>query len=95
MPVEVDCLPLPDLVAKHDLDRIDLLHVDAEGLDDMIIGQIDFEAGWAPTFLLFEAIHLGEARFAALKATVGGRRLPPRRPLARPARLPASPPNWG
>jgi FkbM family methyltransferase len=59
-PVEVRSLL--QLVIQHQISRIDLLHVDAEGHDDVVVSSIDFEAAWAPKFILFEHDHLAERR---------------------------------
>lgn len=64
--VTVECVTLGDLVALHHVERIDLLHVDAEGFDDTVIGQIDFAATWAPRYIIFEAKHLGPERLTAV-----------------------------
>jgi FkbM family methyltransferase len=58
VPVEVECLGLAELVARGDLHRVDLLHIDAEGFDDTIIRQIPMNAAWAPQYLLFETKHM-------------------------------------
>lgn len=55
--VAIDALTLPSLVARHGIERIDVLHIDAEGFDHEIIKQIDFDARWAPRFLIYEQEH--------------------------------------
>lgn len=55
--VVIDALTLPSLVARHGLQRIDLLHIDAEGFDHEIIKQIDFGARWAPRYVIYEQEH--------------------------------------
>jgi FkbM family methyltransferase len=57
----VPTVTLNDLVERHELRRLDFLHVDAEGYDLEVIRQLDFDASWAPRFVLYEAKHLGAA----------------------------------
>ena len=61
--VSVETLTLGTLVKRHDLQTIDLLHVDAEGHDHAILGQIDFGASWAPPFIIFEKEHFDSPTF--------------------------------
>lgn len=61
----VDCRTLASLVAEHAFDRVDLLHVDAEGWDFAILQTVDFTAAWAPRFILYEQKHLGDDKVAA------------------------------
>jgi FkbM family methyltransferase len=68
VPVEVASVRLPDLIASHGLETVDLLHVDAEGLDYEIISQVDLNASWAPRYLIFETKHMGLDRFRETKA---------------------------
>lgn len=56
--VDVDAVTLPTLVARHGLDAVDLLHVDAEGFDLEVLGQVDLDASWAPRFVIYEKRHL-------------------------------------
>jgi len=65
---EVDCVRLPTLIQRCDVTVIDLFHVDAEGLDDRIVGQIEMDAAWAPRYLIYEKKHLGVDRYRALGA---------------------------
>jgi hypothetical protein len=44
------------------------MHVDAEGMDDVILRQIDPAASWAPRFLLFERKHLDRRRYRTLRS---------------------------
>lgn len=59
---------LTDLLARHDLTRIDLLHMDIEGAEAIVLSQIDFNAPWAPDALLFEHNHLSHTDFTHWKA---------------------------
>jgi FkbM family methyltransferase len=54
---EVSCLSMDDLVAKHHLQRIDLLQVDTEGYDYEILRTIDFKK-LSPAYINYERIHL-------------------------------------
>ena len=40
--IEVDSITLNDLFDKHDINKIDVLFVDSEGMDDKLIMSIDF-----------------------------------------------------
>ncbi len=52
----IDCLPLNDILLKHAPDRqIDLMNVDAEGLDFEIISALDMET-WRPKLFLVEIL---------------------------------------
>jgi FkbM family methyltransferase len=63
---EVATLTLPTLVSRHGLASIDLLNVDVEGYDLDVLQQVDFQAPWAPTFIIYEREHLeGPADAAA------------------------------
>ena len=41
---EIDCLSLASLLAKHNVERIDVLQIDAEGYDANILRQVDFSS---------------------------------------------------
>ncbi len=77
VPLSVETMTLASLVASHGLDRIDLLHVDAEGLDAQIIGQVPLSAAWTPTYMLFEKKHMDLATRRSLRSRLraGGYRL--------------------
>lgn len=56
----------PDLLEKHGVKRVDILHIDTEGYDWKILGQLELQK-FTPSFILFEANHLtGEEVQAAL-----------------------------
>lgn len=57
---EVETLRFETLCARHGLEHIDLLMVDAEGADWEIVGSIDLER-FRPRLLIFEHEHLDEA----------------------------------
>lgn len=70
--VEVPTLALSDLLAKHEIQRIDLLHTDTEGYDWEIIRQVDFGAAWSPRYILFEAKHLAPATWNEAETALVG-----------------------
>ncbi|MFL6238340.1 MAG: FkbM family methyltransferase [Actinomycetes bacterium] len=65
---EVESMPLGDLVRRHALSIVDLMHIDAEGFDSEVIRQIDLHAPWAPRFLIFELKHIGRPAWAQTQA---------------------------
>ena len=54
---EVPCLTFESLLAKHGVERVDLLLIDTEGFDWEIIRHIDF-AAHRPRLLVYEHFHL-------------------------------------
>jgi FkbM family methyltransferase len=56
----VECVTLPQLLAKHGIRELDLLHIDAEGLDYEILCQIE-RAQCRPSVVLYEHVHLSDA----------------------------------
>jgi Methyltransferase FkbM domain len=68
--IEVPTLTLPDLLKKYHWDAIDLLQVDAEGLDYEILKMVDFKQV-RPAIVHFEYFHLSNAdREAAARMLV-------------------------
>jgi hypothetical protein len=55
--VTVKCLTLNNLFKKYNLKDIDILYIDAEGLDDVLIHSIDFEK-YNINKIYFENIHI-------------------------------------
>jgi FkbM family methyltransferase len=55
--VDVQAIPMLTLFGRHQVERIDLLHIDAEGLDWAILRQVDLER-FRPEIILFEHSHL-------------------------------------
>ena len=53
----VECLAVNALLSRHNVQKIDLLHIDAEGLDYVILRQFDFTT-FHPRIVLFEHINL-------------------------------------
>jgi hypothetical protein len=49
----VECLAVNTLLSRNDIQKIDLLHIDAEGFDYVILRQFDF-AILRPRIVLFE-----------------------------------------
>lgn len=68
--VEIQGMTLSQLLGKHGIDRIDLLHVDAEGYDWQIVRQLDLNR-FRPTVILFEHLHLAEDEHAEAQRTLG------------------------
>jgi hypothetical protein len=61
----VECLTVDALLSRHNVQKIDLLHIDCEGFDYVILRQFDF-ATLRPHIVLFEHKHLtAEDRHAA------------------------------
>ena len=71
----VPCLSLKDLLLKHNLEKVDFLHVDAEGYDFEIIKQIDFSSRFRPLLICYE--EWGGAKFKEGDDLSGGITLGP------------------
>jgi FkbM family methyltransferase len=54
---DVKCVPLQDVLDKHRVKKIDLIHIDAEGFDYGVLAQIDFSK-YKPSIVLYEHYHL-------------------------------------
>lgn len=65
--VELSCVPLSDLLARHQVRQLDLLHIDTEGYDYEVLKQLDFKR-YQPAVILFEHKHLSEASRLAAEA---------------------------
>jgi FkbM family methyltransferase len=65
LPVQV--LPLTSVLARYGHERIDLLHIDTEGYDDIVLETLDFER-YRPLLILIEHKHLTPARKSAMRA---------------------------
>src|SRR5262249_33679261 len=57
---KVRCLTFESLCCKNGVGEVDLIHIDAEGFDDRIIRQIDFDSH-RPRLLIYEHFHLEPA----------------------------------
>lgn len=65
--IEVDCLTFDGLFARHDVDRIDLLHIDAEGYDARLLRTFPWQR-FEPRVVLYEHDHLDRRDRAATEA---------------------------
>jgi FkbM family methyltransferase len=68
--VEVQSRTVASLIDEAGLEKVDLVHIDAEGFDDQIIQNLPLSAPWAPQFLIFEKKHLSAIRYADLKTSL-------------------------
>lgn len=66
---EVPTLTFATLCERHDLDRVDLLLIDAEGYDHELLRQIDLDAAGV-RLLIYEHFHLSPADRAACRHQV-------------------------
>jgi FkbM family methyltransferase len=62
----VQCLTVNALLSRNDVQKIDLLHIDAEGFDYAILRQFDFTC-FHPRIVLFEHKHLTNSDRCAAK----------------------------
>lgn len=58
--VEVNCMSLGKLLEKHNIERLDLIQIDAEGYDWKILSQLDLRKH-KPEMIIFENKNLKEA----------------------------------
>jgi FkbM family methyltransferase len=63
--IEVEAMRLLTLIRKHNVNRIDLLQIDIEGMDDMVVYQIN-DLSTLPTIVNFEFEHLSKERTDAV-----------------------------
>ncbi|PHN08596.1 FkbM family methyltransferase [Flavilitoribacter nigricans] len=63
----IEGISLPDLLVRHEIKGIDILHIDAEGYDWQILSQLDLQR-FQPAFILYEFHHLSPADQAAAAA---------------------------
>jgi FkbM family methyltransferase len=54
---EVKCVLLQDILDKHRVTKIDLIHIDTEGFDYGVLSQIDFNK-YRPSIVLYEHYHI-------------------------------------
>lgn len=66
---EIQCVPLIEILQKHNVKKIDLLHIDTEGYDYKILEQIDFTQ-YKPTVILFEHAHLSKIEKKKAKSSL-------------------------
>ncbi|MEO1623807.1 MAG: FkbM family methyltransferase [Bacteroidota bacterium] len=57
---DMNCLSLSELLAKHQVNKLDLLMIDAEGHDFHILRQLDF-ARHSPRLIFYEHCHLSSS----------------------------------
>lgn len=60
METTVNCVTLRELCRKHDVRSLDLLAIDAEGVDYQILQQLDWDQ-YSPSLVLYEHVHLSPA----------------------------------
>ena len=54
---EIECVTLSELLERHCVQKIDLLHIDTEGFDYKVLLQMNFER-YKPMVVLYEHTHL-------------------------------------
>jgi hypothetical protein len=62
----VDCMTLHDLLEKHQVKKIDLLQIDAEGYDYRILRQLNFEK-FHPHIIHLEIVNLPKSEVGECK----------------------------
>lgn len=67
---KVTCVPLQALMDKHNLPKLDLLFVDAEGYDGEILMQVSLDR-YSPKVIVFEHKHLSEHTLDQLEVKFG------------------------
>ena len=72
--VEVPCMTVEELCAKHELGTPDLILIDAEGADAEIVASIDLER-LRPRLLVYEHVNLDDDERGRLEAAARRRRL--------------------
>ena len=60
--VDVECLPLQDVLDRNGVVAIDVLHIDTEGFDYQVLSQVDL-GRYKPVAILFEHLHLTDEEF--------------------------------
>jgi FkbM family methyltransferase len=63
---EVSTATLNDVLTRHDVARLDLVHIDTEGFDYQVLKQIDF-VRYRPRAILYEHLHLSPHEQAAAR----------------------------
>lgn len=61
--MKVPTLTWKGLLQKHGMANPDMVIVDTEGMDDVIVNQIELESG-GPAFIQFESLHLDAERLS-------------------------------
>lgn len=62
----VDCTTLPELLRRHEVTRIDVLQVDAEGFDYQVLKQVDFNL-YHPKVINIEIVNMPKTERTACK----------------------------
>ena len=57
---KINAVPLSDVLTKHQVEVVDLVHIDTEGYDYKVLSTIDF-ARYKPSVILYEHKHLSES----------------------------------
>jgi FkbM family methyltransferase len=65
--MSISSVTLAELLAKHKVEKLHLLHIDAEGYDWKILQQLDLDV-YKPKVILFEYYHLSAEEITAAKA---------------------------
>jgi FkbM family methyltransferase len=68
----VPCMTLDQLLSKHSIDRLDLLHIDTEGWDFEVLKTLSLDRV-KPAMILYEHIHLSSADQAECQAYLRAR----------------------
>lgn len=63
---EVPCMTLPELLASYNVERIDVLQIDAEGFDYHVLKQLDFDR-YRPKVINMEIVNIPKAERTAAK----------------------------
>ena len=63
--IEVPAMTLASLCAEHQMPRLDVLLVDAEGYDDIVVRSLNFDT-YKPILITIEHLHLSPQRLRAL-----------------------------
>ena len=68
--IEVPCLSFEQLMAKHGVERVDFINIDAEGVDYEIACTIDL-ARWRPSILCIETADMDDEQRSSLERRLG------------------------
>jgi len=68
--IEVACVSFGTLLERHSVDRVDVLHLDAEGYDATLLRSFPWER-FSPGVVLYEHKHLAEAEREACEKMLG------------------------
>jgi len=69
--IQVECVTFQDILDKHHLSRVDVVHLDVEGHEAIILRSIDFEQ-IRPKLIIFEHVHMSfETYFSVVELLQG------------------------